>query len=99
MQPIFNLFSDVEQLLLKSIIRENYQQELESFLNFFVDDIDPLTLPSEPSIISSICKDGNLAHFDVVLSILIALSTNGRLLMENIIINVKCILVNGGTGM
>ena len=45
-------------------------------MNFFEDDIDPLTLPSEPSIISSICKDGNLAHFDDVLSILIALSTN-----------------------
>ena len=68
-------------------------------MNFFEDDIDPLTLPSEPSIISSICKDGNLAHFDDVLSILIALSTNGRLLMENIINIVKFMLVNGGTGM
>ena len=86
-------------MLLKSIIRENYQQELENFLNFFEDDIDPLTLTSEPSIISSISKDGNLAHFDDVLSILIALSTKWKLLMENIIIIVKFILVNGGTGM
>ena len=86
-------------MLLKSIIRENYQQELENFLNFFEDDIDPLTLTSEPSIISSISKDGNLAHFDDVSSILIALSTKWKLLMENIIIIVKFILVNGGTGM
>ena len=68
-------------------------------MNFFEDDTDLLTLPSEPSIISSICKDGNLAHFDDISSILIALSTNGRLLMENIIIIVKFMLVSGGTGM
>ena len=74
-QVSFNLFSDIEQLLLKSINGEDYQQELDNFLKFFVDDIDPFALSSELSIISSICKDGNPAHFDV-LSILKALSTN-----------------------
>ena len=73
---------------------EDYQQESDNFLKIFGDDIDPSVLPSELSIISTICKDGNPAHFDV-LSILKAPSTNKRLLMKKIITILKIMLFNG----
>ena len=64
-------------------------------------DIDPSALPSELSIINTICKDKNLAHFDDVSSILEALSTNERLLVnvvnKNVVTIVKTKLVNGAT--
>ena len=96
-QPSFHLFSDVEQLLLKSINEEDYQQELINLLKIFVDDINPSALPSELSIISTVCKDGNPAHFDDVLSILKALSTNEKRFIKNVITTVKTMLVNGDT--
>ena len=96
-KPSVNLFSDVEQLLLKSVNGEDNQQELDNFLKIFRDDIDLSALPSELSIISTICKDENPAHVDDALSILKALSRNERLAMKNVIIIVKIMLLNGAT--
>ena len=52
------------------------------------DDIDPSTLPSELSI-NTICEDENPAHFDCVLSIVKALSTNEKLLMKTTLLFCK----------
>ena len=96
-QARFNIFPDVEQLLLKSINGEDYQQELNNFLKIIRDDIDSSALPPELSIISTIWKEKNPAHFHDILSILKAISTNGRLLVKNIITIVKTVLDNGAT--
>ena len=49
------------------------------------------------SLLLPICKDGNPAHFDDVLSILKALSTHERLWMKNSITIVEIMLVNDAT--
>lgn len=85
----FNLCSNVEQLLLKPINGEDYQQELHNFLKIVRDDIDLSPIPTELSMISTICKEGNPAHVDDVLSILKAFSRNERLVMKNVITIVK----------
>ena len=84
-------------MLLKSINGEDYQQELNNFLKIIRDDIDSSALPRELSIISTIWKEKNPAHFHDILSILKAISTNGRLLVKNIITIVKTVLDNGAT--
>ena len=48
-------------------------------------------------MISTICKEGNPAHVDDVLSILKAFSRNERLVMKNVITIVKIMLINGDT--
>ena len=93
-QPSFNLFSDVEQLWLKSDNGEDYHQELDNFLKIFKDDINPSALLSELSIISTTCKGGNPAHFHDIFSYEV-LSKNERHLMKNFITIVKIMLVNG----
>ena len=84
-------------MLVKSINGEHYQQELGNFLKIVGDDTDPSALPPGLLIISTTRGDENPVHFDDVLSILKALSTNERLLMKNIITIVKIMLVNGAT--
>ena len=61
-------------------------EELGNSLKIFADDIDQSAgFNSEVSIINTICKDGNPAHFHNVLSILKVLSTNKKLLIKNVI--------------
>ena len=93
-QPSFAIFSDVEQLLLKSIKGDDYRQELANFSKVFKGDIDQSALPVELAIFGTICKDKDPTHFDEIVSILKEVSKEERLLMKNV---TTMVLINGAT--
>ena len=80
-QPSYRVFSNVEQLLLKSIKGEDYQSELKILLEVFGNDIDSFALPAELSILRTLFQNETPLHFDDILSILKDLSANQRALM------------------
>ena len=96
-QPCFIIFSNVEQLFLKSIKKECYQQELDDLLPLYCKDVDATALPTELLFLQTICKDAQPIHFGDIVEKLRTVSAEERALIPNVISIVKIVLVNGAT--
>ena len=46
-QPSFVFFSDVDELLLKSINVKSYHKEYDNFISVYTDDFETTALPSD----------------------------------------------------
>ena len=53
-QPSFIIFSNAEQLLLKSINGESYQKEYEDFVSVYADDVETTVLTCELLILRTV---------------------------------------------
>ena len=87
----------MEQLFLKSIKKECYQQELDDLLPLYCEDVDATALPTELLILQTICKDAQPIHFGDIVEKLRTVSAEERALIPNVISIVKIVLVNGAT--
>ena len=66
-EPSFIIFSNAEQLLLKSINGESYQKEYGDFVSVYADDIKTTALPSNLLILRIIFESLEPVHFgDIV---------------------------------
>ena len=52
-QPGYRLYSKLEDLLIKAVKKENYDEEFEFVTNFYKDDIDPDQLKLQLDVMSS----------------------------------------------
>ena len=66
-QPSFIIFSNAEQLLLKSINGESYQKKYDDFVSVYADDVQTTALPSELLILRAMSESLERVHFgDIV---------------------------------
>ena len=66
-QPSFIIFSNAEQLLMKSINGESYQKEYDDFVSVYADDIKTTALPSNLLILRITFESLEPVHFgDIV---------------------------------
>ena len=66
-QPSFIIFSNVEQLLLKSVNGKSYQKEYDDFVSVYADDIETTALLSDMLILCIIFESLEPVHFGNIL--------------------------------
>jgi len=93
-QPAFKVFTEVEQLLLKSISKKPTEEEMKTVNASFCDDFDDQSLPCELELLPTIFREFSPVNFsDVVQS----LSTEKRKLIKNVVIIIRLVLTMGAT--
>ena len=65
-QPGFIIFSNVEQLLLKSINGESYQKEYDNFVSVYANDVKRTALPSELLFFRTMFESLELVYFGAI---------------------------------
>ena len=65
-QPSFIIFSNVEQLLLKSINGESYQKEYDNFVSVYANDVKRTALPSELLFLRTMFESLELVYFGAI---------------------------------
>ena len=65
-QPSFIIFSNVEQLLLKSINGESYQKEYDNFVSVYANDVKRTALPSELLFFRTMFESLELVYFGAI---------------------------------
>ena len=83
-QPSFIIFSNVEQLLLKSINGKIYQKEYDNFVSVYADDVETTALPSELLILHTMFE-----------SLELAISPQERVIINNVITITNIALTTG----
>ena len=73
-QPRFIIFSNVEQLLLKSINGESHLKEYDDFVAFYADDVETTVLPSELLIRRTMFESLEPVQFGDIVEILKTMS-------------------------
>ena len=66
-QPRFKVFGQVEQLLLKSIRKDDIVDETETLNANFKDDYDPNSLIAEIKLLPVICGESNQSTLEILL--------------------------------
>ena len=97
-QPAFELFSQVEQLFLKSVKKQDVMDELKMVEKHFKNDHDEESLIAElqllPTIFEEECPPKNLKD---VVKVIKSFAPEKRKLIQNVVIVIKIILTNGAT--
>ena len=96
-QPSFIIFSNVEQLLLKSINGESYQNEYDDFMLVYADDVEITTLPSELLILRTVFESLKPVHFGNIAEKLKTISPQERVINNNVINIIRIVLTTGVT--
>ena len=97
-QPAFELFSQVEQLFLKSVKKQDVTDELKMVEKHFKNDYDEESLIAElkllPTIFEEECPPINLED---VVKVIKSFAAEKRKLIQNAVTVIKIILTNGAT--
>ena len=96
-QPSFIIFSNVEQLLLKSINGESYQKEYDDFVSVYADDVEKTVLPSELLILRTMFESMEPVHFGDIVEKLKTISPQELAIINNVITIIKIVLTTGAT--
>ncbi len=95
-QPSYQFFASVEQLLLKSIKRQSFDDELASLAAKYSDDLDISALPAELAILHTLCKVTDIVNFDDIVRVLKS-SKEDLPLLQNVVTMIKIVLIGGAT--
>ena len=97
-QPAFELFSQVEQLFLKSVKKQDVTDELKMVEKHFKNDYDEESFIAElqllPTIFEEECPPINLED---VVKVIKSFAPEKRKLIQNVVTVIKIILTNGAT--
>ena len=97
-QPAFELFSQVEQLFLKSVKRQGVTDELKMVEKHFKNDYDEESFITElqqlPTIFEEECPPINQ---EVIVKVIKSFAPERRELIQNVATVIKIILTNGAT--
>ena len=97
-QPAFELLSQVEQLFLKSIKKQDVTDELKMIEKHFKNDYDEESFIAElqllPTIFEEECPPINLED---VVKVIKLFASEKRKLIQNVVTVIKIILTNGAT--
>ena len=96
-QPAFTAFLKMEQLLLKIIHGDNYEDELKYVSRVYKDDINPAQVQTEAFCLSTIFQDIDCENFSDVLKHLESLDKIKFALIPNLLTIVHLILINPAT--
>ena len=96
-QQCCQVFLNIEQLLLRAIRCEPYEEEMNELISLYGSDVCATALPSELEVLKTVCSVENPVHFDTIVSILQEASKETFLLISNVIVIVKILLVNAAT--
>ena len=92
-QPSFIIFSNVEQLLLKSINGESYQKEYDDFVSVYANDVE--TTSFELLILRTMFESLEPVHFGDIVEKLKTISPQERGIINNVITIIKIVLTTG----
>ena len=88
----------LEQLLLRAIRCEPYEEEMKEMISLYGSDVCVTSLRTELEILKTVCSVEKPSHFDAIVNILQEASKETLLLIPNVIIViVKLLLVNAAT--
>ena len=96
-QQSYQVYLNIEQLLLRAIRCEPYEEEMNELISLYGSDVCATALPSELEVLKTVCSVENPVHFDTIVSILQEASKETFLLIPNVIVIVKILLVNAAT--
>ena len=96
-QPAFELFSQVEQLLLKSVGKQDVTDELEVLETHFKDDYDSESFIAELQLLPTIFEECPPINLEDIVMALKSLPREKRMLMKNVFTVIRIILTNGAT--
>ena len=96
-QPSFIIFTNVEQLLLKSINGESYQKEYDNFVSVYADDVETMALPSELLILRTMFQYLEPIYFGDIVEKLKTISPQERVIINNVFFIIKIVLITGAT--
>ena len=86
------MFSNVEQLLLKSINGESYQKEYDEFVSVYADDFETTALPSELLILCTMFESLEPVHFGDIVEKLKTISPEESVIINKVITILKIVL-------
>ena len=92
-QPSFQVFSNMEQILLKGINGEDPSAEIEEFSKIHGDDVDMSLLSTELEVLKRICEKNNPSHALEVIQLLKDSNRDTWLLIPSVIKIIKLLLV------
>ena len=96
-QPAFKIFTEVEQLLLKSISKKPAEEEMKTVKASFCDDFDDQSLPCELELLPTIFHGFKPVNFSDVVDVIQSLSNEKRKLIKNVVIIIRLVLTMGAT--
>ena len=96
-QPAFKIFTEVEQLLLKSIGKKPAEEEMKTAKASFCDDFDDQSLPCELELLPTIFRGFKPVNFSEVGDFIQSLSNEKRKLIKNVVIIIRLVLTMGAT--
>ena len=96
-QPAFELFSQVEQLFLKAIIKEDHSEELKVLATNFQGDYNADSITAELQLLPTIFEKSPPINLEDVVSVIKPLSHEKRVLIRNDLVIIRLILTNGAT--
>ena len=85
-QQSYQVFLNIEQLLLRAIRCEPYEEEMNELISLYGSDVCATALPSELEVLKTVCSVENPVHFDTIVSILQEASKETFLLIPNVIV-------------
>ena len=94
---VLYFFSNVEQLLLKSINSESYQKEYDDFVLVYADAVKTTLLPSELLILHTMFESFEPVQFDDIVENLKTISPQEHVIINNLITIIKIVLTTGAT--
>ena len=89
----FDVFANMETLLLKSIAGEEVNDELAWMHSMYTDDVDVSALKTELLVFKQIFKE-KVNHFDDILKAMEDTTSDTRLLFPNVMIVIQLLLIN-----
>ena len=95
-KPCFDVFANMETLLLKSISGEEINDELVWMHSKYTDDVDVSALKTELLVFKQIFKQ-KVNHFDDSLKAMEETTSDTRLLFPNVMIVIQLLLINPAT--
>ena len=97
-QPVFELFSQVEQLFLKSVKKQDVTDELKMVEKHFKNDYDEESLIAELQLLPTIFEEERPPiNLEDVVKVIKSFAPEKRQLIQNVVTVIKIILTNGAT--
>ena len=90
-QPAFKIFTEVEQLLLKSISKKPAEEEMKTVKASFCDDFDDQSLPCELELLPTIFRGFKPVNFSDVVDVIQSLSNEKRKFIKNVVIIIRLV--------
>ena len=96
-QPAFELFSQVEQLFLKSFKKQDVTDELKMVEKHFKNDYDEESLMAELQLLPTIFEECPPINLEDVVKVIKSFAPEKRKLIQNVVTVMKIILTSGAT--